>query len=218
MPPSGRDDSDGVAAPAARELARDREPEAGAGRRRCAPRGRGGSARTPRVLLAGRQAGAVVEHLDARADRAQHDVAAARRVGDRVLHQHVERAVEVGAARPRRRPPRRSAVEQADAGGARGALPAPAASATASARSTASPGSSRSPVRLRTSRSSIVCDIRSSSSARRRGARAGLGLVGRRLRLLHPQPHAGQRRAQLVRRVGDELRLRAQQRAPGARS
>src|SRR4029079_11170195 len=53
------------------------------------------------LLLAAGEAGAVVEHLDRVRGGAAGDVAAGRGVVDGVLDDGVDRAVEVGAGRPR---------------------------------------------------------------------------------------------------------------------
>src|SRR5262249_5091841 len=92
-----------VAAPAARELARDREPDAGA-RRAPAPRPAAMEALEHGLALGGIDARPLVEDLDPAGLDRQDDRLAVRAVGERVLDQHVEDAVEVGAGAAHRRP------------------------------------------------------------------------------------------------------------------
>ena len=160
------------------------------------------------LFLAGREAGPVVEHLDPRPDGAQHHVAARGRVGDRVLDEHVERAVEVGARGPGvtglRRPTcsvrcrrRRAAPSQRSARVGDGVCEVDAARAGRRPRRPARARAARRPSRDRRSSSRRPASISSWASA----------IGGRGAGLLQPQPQPAERRAELVRGVGDELAL-----------
>ena len=138
------------------------------------------------------EARALVDHLDPRRRRRRSTIRCpGGAVGERVLDEHVEHAVEVGArasAPARRRPPRAR----------RASRPAPprvprnriAASCAASTGSTSSAGASSSPAWERTSSSSTIAASRSTSrSAASSCSRASGSVVGRQ-RLLEAQPHA----------------------------
>ena len=171
-PPLGAVRELDVAAPAARQLARDRQPEPGARRARRARRGRGGSARRP-PRARRRPAPGPRSSTSIPPGRATTvDVAAA--VAQRVLDQRVEHAVEVGVravggrARGRldgRGPSRRPCRPSARRRGARrrrGRAPRG--------------GASTSPAWESTSSSEMIAASRSSSAhARRRSPRGPRG-------------------------------------------
>ncbi len=136
-----------------------------------------------------------------------------RAVADRVLDQRVERPVEVGGRAPDRRgsiprPPRRARRPRRQPPSCQRS----SARSAASARSTSEPGCSCSPARLRTRSSSTICESRSTSDIPASSRLARGSLVRRRLAdLLELQPQPGERRAQLMRGVGDEVALAAEQ-------
>ena len=145
---------------------------------------------------------------DGRAPASTVTSRARRRVGERVLDQHVEHAVEVGARAPHRRP-----------GPARRRTHDPRASAAARQRSTARLGGSRASSICLAEQLAILGAARA-RAARRRSPRAGRPRPcpprararhrapdADRARLLEAQPQRGQRRAQLMRGVRDELAL-----------
>ena len=201
-----------VAAPAARELARDRQAEPAAGdalaRRRC----RGGSARRP-PRPRRRQARAAVAHLDAPPASATISTSAVRAASSSARSRRARR--RSGRRRPARsrRALRRRASATAVTRWPRSVAAArqrAAARAATSASESRSPAASRSPARLSSSSSVTICASRSSSSSAACDVAVRLGVAAALpCDRLQPQPQPGQRRAQLVRRVGDELPLRA---------
>jgi hypothetical protein len=190
-----------------RQLARERQPEPGAG---CAlaPGAAAVEALEDVLLLARVEPRPAVAHLQAAGEREHLDVAARGRVRERVLHQRVEDPVGVLAADPGR-PAAVRARAQALVSLGRGRRPAlrgarrelwqrmPLAGGGALAGAAELEqlvDHQREPVELRQRRVELLVDRRVAALA---------------LRGLDAQPQAGQRGPQLVRSVGDEVALRA---------
>ena len=200
----------GVSVPGPRQRPGDRQTQA-APRRTLLTCATAVEALEHELILPGREARTAVADLDATVLAGDRHLATRRRVVQRVLDQHVQCSVEVGARAPRgrprdRRPPQaRSDVPRRSHASARRSV------APHRCTSICSPCSSRSSARLRTSSSSTIAARRSTSAVPASSSAATPPRHPAARGLLQTKPQSGQRRAQLMGGVGDEFALGADQ-------